>query len=161
MTHSKSTEEAVSQNNKSTMLPELPVSLSLKFPSSVRVSNCMRVLYIYAPPSLPLPRFVSSWCSELYLVPARHRRCPPAGQGATGLNGEEPSSSLIQAGSSNAATQLNKAAKQRDRRRQAGHAMVLCHGHTHANTHDAKQTEQQGIYNYASDIRLMMTFPQM
>lgn len=62
------------------------------------------------------------------------------------------------------ATQTIKPANQGDQRRQAGHALVHCHGHTHANSWNMKPHTQKGhrgrYYNYVDHIHLMMTFPQ-
>lgn len=121
MTHTKGTQAAFSQNNKCTKLVkrtgrerEFPVSLSRKFPSSAWLSNCTRVLYIYAPPSLSSSS--SSWCNELYLVPlstdgARQPAKPwrPKAE----QSGAERSSFLIRAASSKNSNTNNQASQPR------------------------------------------------
>lgn len=59
-------------------------------------------------------------------------------------------------------TQTIKPANQRERRRQAEHALVRCHEHTHAKSHETQVNSKKTrrYHNNLDDIHLMMTFLQ-
>ncbi len=158
MTHTKGTQAAVSQNNKCTKLVKenklrVHRSFRLKFPSSAWLSNCMRVLYIYAPPSLPLSLSLSFSLSlqfVFFLVqwaifsPPQHRRCPPAGPSHDGLKQsiEEQSCSLMQAVSSKKHSSKNNQVSQPKGPAERGWTRTgalpwthTCKPHTHTYTH--------------------------
>lgn len=139
---------------------EFPVSLSLQVRSSTGGCSVFMCLSLCLLPLSPVCLF---WCSELYLAHlSRNGACQRRKPWRPREAGRRWAAASFEQTARQTATQTMERANQRDLRRQAEHALELCHEHTHANhTHTQREPARGWCYNYADDIHLMIAFPWM